>query len=116
MTSLLKRILKPAKQSLWRGVVAGLLSHYVAVTVLLGVLFLVKPFLWTVLFGSPHWASEGPVDPNSGEGTVLQLLGALSWLPTGAAAMHWGGARGLQAVLALFAYIAALYVDRKSVV
>ena len=60
--------------------------------------------------GSPHWASEGPVDPNSGEGTLLQIFGALTWLPSGAAAMRWGGNRGAQAVLALFAYLAAISV------
>ncbi len=110
MASILKRVLYPAKQSFWRGVTAGLLSHYVAVIVLLPLLVLVKPFLWTLVFGSPHWASEGPVDPNSGEGTLLQIFGALTWLPSGAAAMRWGGNRGVQAVLALFAYLAAISV------
>jgi hypothetical protein len=109
MASIFQRVLNPTKQSFWRGVAAGLLCHYAALAVLLAILMLVRPLLWTALFGHPEWA-EGPVDPGSGEGTVLQTLGALSWLFGGAAAIQWGGNRGVRAVLALLAYVAALYL------
>ena len=110
MAFLPERVLNPTKRSVWRGIAAGLLSHYAALALLLVIFVPLKPFIWSILFGSPDWASKGPVDPNSAEGTILQILGAVSWLPAGAAAMHWGGRGGARAVFALFIYLAVLFL------
>ena len=95
------------KRSFRRGVIAGLLIHYAALAILMAIFIVVRPLLWSLLFGSPQWAGSS-VDPNSGEGTVLQIVSSLSWAPGGIAAMRWGGNRGRHACTALAAFSVAL--------
>lgn len=110
MTTIFRWHASPRKRSYWRGVLSGVLSHYIAVAVLVSTLMLLRPFVWPLLFDSPYSQTTAPIDPNSGEGTLLQILGLLSWVPAGASAMHWGSARSRRSVLTLFGYIAVLMV------
>lgn len=108
MSSFLLRLRHPRRQSTWRGAAGGLLAHYAAAAILLTLLAVLKPFIWTALFGSPLWQSTGPINPSSGEGTLLQIVGLLSWVPGGMAAIHWGGTSRWRSVLVLLAYLAAV--------
>ena len=98
----------PKKRSYWRGIAAGLLSHYLAVAVLVGALMVIRPFVWAAVYGVPYSPPAGPVDPTSNEGTLLQVLGLLSWVPAGAAALHWSADRSFNGLFTLLAYTAAL--------
>lgn len=106
---MLKWFQHPRKRSTFRGFVAGLLTHYLAVAILLVAFYVVKPFLWTAIFGSPNWRSSGPIDPTSSEGFIVQTVAALSWFPAGAAALHWGGTAGTKGLAAIVAYIGATF-------
>jgi uncharacterized membrane protein len=99
------RLFRPQTKSFWRGSVVGLVAHYLAVGVLVSLVVLLRPFVWAALYGTPYTPGTGPIDPSSGEGTVLQFIGMLSWVPAGVAAMRWGGNSGLKSALALLAYL-----------
>lgn len=101
-------IVSPRRRSYWRSVMAGLLSHYLAVAFLIALLFLVRRLFWAVLYGNPYLPEPGPVDPTSNEGTLLQCIGLLSWVPAGAAALHWSATRAPWGLLTLVLYLLAL--------
>jgi hypothetical protein len=100
----------PKRQSFWRGITAGIVFHYLTLAILVLALVVLQPYLWTLLFGSQNWFSKGPIDPNSGEGTVLQFLGLLSWFPGGIAAVHWSSNSTVRCIAGLLLFIAALLI------
>lgn len=111
MDSLLKKFRHPQKRTYLRGVVAGLITHQVAVAVFIVAISIIRPFFWTAVYGGPYTPPSGPVDPNSTEGAFLHTLGFLSWVPAGMAAMHWSAQKSrLWSVLTLFIYLASLSI------
>lgn len=109
MHPILQRFRHPKKRTYLRGVVVGLITHYAAVAVFLVAIFLFRPFFWAAVYGVPYTPSPGPVDPNSTEGAFLHTVSFLSWVPAGAAAMHWSTQKSRPwSALTLFSYLASL--------
>lgn len=103
------RLLRTQNPTVWRGALLGLAIHYCSLAVLLIAFYFIRPFLWSVIFGSPNWHSVGPTDPSSAEGAIIQTVSAFSWLPAGAAALHWGGVRGIRSLLILSGYLVGTF-------
>jgi len=77
------------KRNVVRGVLAGVVSHYVVLFGLLFLFWLLRPFVWAAIYGVPFQQVKGPMDPNSGEWLVSQVIGFLSWGAGGYAACRW---------------------------
>ncbi len=107
---MLRSLLQAKKRGVFRSFIAGLLSHYAAVAALITLLWLLRPFLWAAIHGTPYQPDAGPVDPSSSEGTLLQVIGLLSWVPGGFAAAHWSPHRNLRCLVPIFVYMACLSV------
>jgi hypothetical protein len=105
---MLKKLLAAERRTVLRSLVAGLFSHYAAVAALIALLWLLRPFVWAALYGVPYQPNLGPVNPSSSEGTLLQVIGLLSWLPGGFAAAHWSPHRSLRCLLPILSYLACL--------
>ena len=106
--SFVTHLVTPSRRSYWRGFVAGLFSHYLALAALLVIVYFFRPIVWAAVYDTPYTAPLGPVDPMSTEGTLLQVVGLLSWVPGGIAAMHWSATRRPWSALALVALSFAL--------
>jgi hypothetical protein len=85
---------------------SGLIVHYLSAFAITLLATFLRPFIWLAIYGPPYISPVDPIDPSSGEGTVMQLLGMLSYVPTGFFAMRWGGNSGTKALLVLLAYAA----------
>lgn len=77
------------KRSIVRGISAAIVSHYVVLCGLLVLLGLLRPFVWSAIYGEPYQPVNGPMDPDSGEWLVSQAIGFLSWVAGGYAACRW---------------------------
>jgi len=97
-------IFRPQKQSFWRGIISGLIAHYLSALVIVLLVTFFRPFIWLAIYGPPYISPVAPIDPSSGEGTIMQLLGMLSYIPTAFFAMRWGGNSGKKSLLVLLVY------------
>lgn len=77
------------KRSVIRGVLAAIVSHYAVLVGLLLLFWLMRPFVWAVIYDVPYQPVNGPMDPSSGEWLASQAIGFLSWVAGGFAACRW---------------------------
>jgi hypothetical protein len=77
------------KRNAVRGVLAGIISHYIVLFGLLFLFWLLRPFVWAAIYGVPFQPMKGPMDPNSDEWLILQGIGFLSCVAGGYAACCW---------------------------
>jgi len=91
------------KRSFWRGSIAGVITKEITVLVLLGALYVLRPFVWAAIYGTAYVASKDPISPDSGEWALIQLLAFLSGLAAGAAASRWSKQGTWTAIQALAA-------------
>ena len=89
------------KRSIWRGICAGVLAHYLALLALILSYWVLRPFVWAAVYGVPYSPPSGPYDPNSGEWLFSQAMGIASWSASGYAATKWSPPRSPWAVATL---------------
>ena len=105
---MIQRFTHPRKRSPVRGVIASLVLHYASVAILITLYLSLRNVIWSTAFGAQYVSSAGPVNPNSVEGTILQVIGLLTWVLPGAAALHWSGDRSFWALAVVAVYLVLL--------
>jgi hypothetical protein len=82
-------LVRSRKRSYWRGVAAGLVGKFLAIFLLIGLLYFVRPFFWAAYYGVPYSPSKNPLSPDSNEWLLYQAMGFISAFVAGVAAARW---------------------------
>lgn len=83
----------PKSQSVWRGVLAGVVAHPLLVLLLGMMYWLLRPFVWAAIYSEPYRPPLGPYPPDSGEWLFMQGIGFCASVVAGALAAHWSPRR-----------------------
>ena len=79
----------PKRRSFWRALVVALVAHPSAALLLIGVYWLLRPFVWAAIYMQPYSPPPGPYPPGSGEWLFTQGIGFCASVVAGMAAGHW---------------------------
>ena len=94
------------KRGFWRGIIFSYIAKWLALLVLFAVTFVVRPFIWPLLYHTAYTRAPGPMIIGTGEWFYTQCIGLLASIASGYAAVYWSKPRswwalGALAVLAL---------------
>ena len=97
-------------RSFWRGLLAAVAAHALALTAFIASFSFLKPFVWLALSDAPYATANTPLDSDSIEWLAIQFGGFVTWLLTGVAASWWSAPEGKKwiYVLAVLVLIAPL--------
>lgn len=77
----------PRTQSIWRAVLAGVITHPLIAMTLSLVYGVIRPFVWAAIYAEP--SRPDAWSPNGGEWLVLQGISFIASILAGAAAAYW---------------------------
>lgn len=91
MTCFLNILFRRLPVGFWPGLILGLLAHFLAGIALILLYWLMRPFVWAVLYSQPYSPPPGPYPPESGEWLYVQGIWFISSWVAGSTVAHWSG-------------------------
>ena len=81
------------KRNLWRGLIAGLVVHFLTTIVLLALMYTVGVLVWNAFAVEKFTWTREPIHPDSHEWFFVQALSFLAVTASGAAIARWSTPR-----------------------
>jgi hypothetical protein len=99
------------KRSFWRGVGAGFVAKWLTFFTLICIVYVIRPFIWPIVYDVPYAPDKNPLVPGSGEWFFIQIIGFLCAFAGGFAAAYWSKAGSWSAVgaLAILALVFSIF-------
>lgn len=96
------------KVGFWRAFFLGLIAYGIVFCSGVIGIGLVRPFVWSAIYGTPYVSTKEPLNPDSGEWLIVQALACLCAIAAGVAIKHWSpknSQAALISVIVLFVFL-----------